>query len=303
MRKALMLASLVVGLACAQVPGGVVEVNGAAVAGLSFIRQNGDVFLPVEGLGTALGMAMTTEPTGHFLFLGGQAHKIAGVVVANTVYAPWWALQPMLAGYALDIHGETVDLHKGAAPVAGAGNAAAIVEELNLARTNPQAYAQILEARRAWYGPSNQVARPGGRAYISREGKVALEDAIAFLHHQTPLTPVSLSAGMSRAAADFVTQNGPTGVKSHQGPDGSLPADRVARYGNWGGTMGENLDYGWSDARDIVADLIIDDGVPDRGHRANVFEPAFHVVGVAVGPNKVSHVMCVMEFAAEYHEK
>jgi uncharacterized protein YkwD len=43
--------------------------------------------------------------------------------------------------------------------------------------------------------------------------------------------------------------------------------------------------------------LIVDDGVPARGHRKNCFNPDFNVVGIAVGSHKVHKYTCVMDFA------
>ena len=68
----------------------------------------------------------------------------------------------------------------------------------------------------------------------------------------------------------------------HTGADGSLPWDRVARYGQWSGTIAENISYGAygeSDARRIVLSLVIDDGVASRGHRDNILNAAFSVIG------------------------
>ncbi len=74
-------------------------------------------------------------------------------------------------------------------------------------------------------------------------------------------------------------------------------ADRIARYGVWLGTMSENIDYGSRTARRVVISLLVDDGVPGRGHRTNIFAPASRYAGVACGPHRTYGVMCVTDFA------
>lgn len=53
--------------------------------------------------------------------------------------------------------------------------------------------------------------------------------------------------------------------------------------------IGENIDYGQYrrndivSARDTVVDWIVDRGVPDKGHRHNIFQCTFTQVGVGFG--------------------
>jgi uncharacterized protein YkwD len=37
--------------------------------------------------------------------------------------------------------------------------------------------------------------------------------------------------------------------------------------------------------------------VPDRGHRANIFNPLYREAGVGCGPHPTYRVMCVVDFA------
>jgi uncharacterized protein YkwD len=76
----------------------------------------------------------------------------------------------------------------------------------------------------------------------------------------------------------------------------------VERYGHWDVALSENIAYGPATARDVVAGLIVDDGVADRGHRRNAFDPTVHVAGVACGPHPRYRTMCVIVHAGVFEE-
>lgn len=66
--------------------------------------------------------------------------------------------------------------------------------------------------------------------------------------------------------------------------------------------MGENLYYGEGSARYVVAQWIIDDGVGDRGHRENLFNPDFRKIGIASAPDSNYGRVYVLDFASEFIE-
>jgi uncharacterized protein YkwD len=81
------------------------------------------------------------------------------------------------------------------------------------------------------------------------------------------------------------------------------PAGRMNRYGTWGAAWGENISYGKRSARDIVLALIIDDGLPARKHRANIFAAKFNYAGAAYGPHARYGSVCTIDFAGAYLER
>jgi uncharacterized protein YkwD len=161
-------------------------------------------------------------------------------------------------------------------------------DELNLARTAPQEYAQILAARMA--------------AYQGVEGQSAIREAVHFLETARPLHALVLSDGICSGALTHVLDLGPVGRRGHIGSGGTMPWDRMARFGQWSGLTGENIYYGQRDARGIVIALIVDDGERTRGHRKKIFSPAFHYIGIACGPHASFGRMCVIDFAGGFVE-
>jgi len=177
-----------------------------------------------------------------------------------------------------------------------------VIKEINLARQNPKRYAIFLEQEKSYY-VGKFIKRPGETTIITEEGVSAVDEAIRFLKMTKPVGTLKFSKGISRAAMDHVKDQGRKGTLGHRGSDRSQPGDRVNRYGTWRWTVGENISYGRDNAREIVIGLIIDDGVPGRGHRNNLFNPAYKVAGVACGYHKTFEVMCVIDFAGEFVEK
>jgi uncharacterized protein YkwD len=176
-----------------------------------------------------------------------------------------------------------------------------VVEEMNLARRDPVGYAAIIEQRLRYYD-GNLLRLPGRVPLLTDEGPAAVREAVRALRAMHPVPALSPSVGMAAGARDHVRDQGPDGRFGHQGNDGSYAPDRVNRYGRWGSSIAENIAYGPTTARDVVIGLIVDDGVPDRGHRVNMFDPVSRVTGVACGPHAKYRLECVIVYAASYAE-
>lgn len=177
---------------------------------------------------------------------------------------------------------------------------AAVVREMNLARQHPEVYAAYLEELRGNFRGKILVL-PGRTMSRTREGVAAVDEAIRFLRRARPLAPFAFSSGMSRAAAEHAADQA-GGAFGHRGSDRSNPSERMSRHGIWSGAWGENISYGKASARDVVLALIIDDGLRGRKHRKNIFNPAFHYAGAAVGSHARYRTVCSIDFAGGYVE-
>lgn len=168
-----------------------------------------------------------------------------------------------------------------------------VLAALNAARANPAAYADGLRRYRAFFH-ANLLRLPGIDADIeTEEGVGVVDETIGFLGRQIPLHPVEGAPLFAASAADLVADQARGGT-GHEGRDGATPAERVRRHGG-GGLVAEVIAYGAVDAADVVRQLIVDDGVADRGHRSIVYSPQLRFAGVACGPHPEYRTMCVID--------
>jgi uncharacterized protein YkwD len=171
-----------------------------------------------------------------------------------------------------------------------------VLHELNKVRTNPRAYALYLKEERQYYSGLD-INKPGEITLRTQEGLAALDECIAALNKARPASPLYPHEGLSKAAKWLAADQGKTGHTGHTGSDGSTLTQRVVRYcpENYAG-IGENISYGSSEARQIVIQLLIDDGVPSRGHRTNIMDDAFDCCGIAINTHPMYEYLCVMDF-------
>ena len=156
-----------------------------------------------------------------------------------------------------------------------------IIAEINYARTNPKDYALKRVTPRLKTYKGKDMRDLDGRVITTHEGAAPCKECINALKKQKPLPPLTMDKFLNRASGMLVRDQQNTGRTGHEGSDGSSPWDRMERAGFKGRKMGENVTYGSLNAIDIVLDLMIDDGVPDRGHRKNFLDPEFDRIGVA----------------------
>jgi uncharacterized protein YkwD len=176
-----------------------------------------------------------------------------------------------------------------------------VVREVNLARSDPQQYATLLEQWKALY-KGRRIERPGKPTILTEEGTAAVDEAIGYLRSIGARPTLTLSTGMSRGAKDHANEMGPAGALGHRGLRGSWPTERINRYGRWREAVGETIYYGEGDAREMVMWLVIDDGIPGRDHRRTMFNPLFHIIGVGCGAHASYGTICVLTFAGGYRE-
>ena len=176
----------------------------------------------------------------------------------------------------------------------------ALFSELNFARTSPAEYAKLIEEMLPYY--NGNYLHYSDEIIYTNEGKAAAEEAIAALKSQPPVSPLSINVGLNKASQYHCDKQGITGQTGHNSPDGKKPGDRMLIYGTFGTaySFGENIIYGPKTARKVIIGLIIDDGVKDRGHRINIYEPSWTDVGFGWGYHKNYEIMCVMGFASGY---
>lgn len=183
-----------------------------------------------------------------------------------------------------------------------------VLSEINRARANPGDVAASIRGRlehikgKDYFPPE----RGGKTAVVTKEGVAAVNDALAFLERQDalPQLETAMPEGLRLAAEDHLTDLGGNGTVGHSGSDGMCSSDRMNRYGQWHGKCGEVLWFGrtGATARQMIEDLIVDDGVASRGHRLGIYDAAYRVAGIRVGEHKTFGECCVADMSTGFSD-
>ncbi len=177
-----------------------------------------------------------------------------------------------------------------------------VILELNKVRSDPSRYARAILFPQRQYYADKKLIYPGEIPILTHEGIKAFDEGCQALLKAGSAGILTPKEGLTRTARDHAQDQGKTGQTGHTGRDHSDVSARANRHGKWRGKIGENIQYGHATAARIVSSLLIDDGVPSRGHRKIILEPRFRYIGVAFGPHPKFRHMCVLVFAAEYSD-
>jgi uncharacterized protein YkwD len=172
----------------------------------------------------------------------------------------------------------------------------AVVQEMSDARVRPKAYARYLRELRDCFD-GTLWNRPGRIPLRTEEGLAAYDEAIVFLETTNPVGPLRFNEGLALAARLHAQDLGPRGGLEHVGSDGSRLSQRLNRLGTWQGTVAENIGTLEQDPRQLVIQLLVDDGIPNRGHRHNLFNPDLHQAGAGSAPHRDYRIVTVIDYA------
>jgi Cysteine-rich secretory protein family len=174
----------------------------------------------------------------------------------------------------------------------GSGIEADILEEVNFLRTSPDSYVGELEEYERRFDGRVAFGEGNEPDFTTHEGPRPVIEAVRELRMARPMGEMWHSDVLAQAAADHVRFQGASGQMGHIS-DGKRPGDRVkARGGNI--YVGEVIVYGVYSSRNAVRQLVVDDGVPGRGHRKLLLTASYRYAGVACGSHRNWRNMCVI---------
>lgn len=197
---------------------------------------------------------------------------------------------------ALAIAGGAALIATGTAGATPRGFEADVMRELNALRADPPAYARVLAKTRSRYDGS--ILRGCHRDEIdiqTREGVAALDEAIAALRAASAVPVLAHGDVLAQAARDHVAAQSRSGELGHRS-NGRGPGERMIARGG-GRYIGEVIGYGHSDPASAIELLLVDDGVPGRGHRHSLLDPRYRYAGAACGTHPVHRTMCVIKLS------
>ena len=175
---------------------------------------------------------------------------------------------------------------------------------INKFRANPRELARHLQQLKKYLDTNSNILSEPDKIQIQMvEGEEVFNEAINYLNNLRPMQPFQWEEALAQSAQEHVDDIGPKGLLLYQSSDGTEPEDRIAKYGDYVESLGENIDFGPNDALGVIVSLTLDDGEEERPHRENLFKAEYKKIGIACGPHQTEFQMCVMDLAYDFIPK
>ena len=165
-----------------------------------------------------------------------------------------------------------------------------LVNKINEFRTNPKGYAKKINEYVSYF-KGKTLRIPGSNAGIrTEEGAAAYIEAVDFLSKQDGVDPLQPSKGLARICADFMAE----AQKVDPEEIGNIDLEEIiAKYGSFSGSLNRAMDFGGEDPEQVLINLIVCDGDPNRGNRESLLSTDLHKVGVA-SANHPTYRFCTL---------
>lgn len=172
----------------------------------------------------------------------------------------------------------------------------AVLDSLNAMRADPAGYAKWLRAAADNY-EGVYYREQDGTEHATFEGAEAVHATATAIDTMRPMAPLVMDPLLTAAARDHVMAQGAAGGIGHASTAGASPGARVRQRGGDIYVV-EAISYGMHGADDVVRQLMVDDGVPGRGHRKLLTAGFYRYAGIWCGPHATRGSMCVIDLAA-----
>ncbi|MBJ6123155.1 CAP domain-containing protein [Sphingomonas mollis] len=171
-----------------------------------------------------------------------------------------------------------------------------VLGALNAVRADPAGYAGWLRRAAESYDGIFYRERDGTE-HATVEGPAAAEAAASAIGAMPPVPLLAPDPILAAAARDHGMAQGAVGGIGHASTAGASPGARVRQRGGDIYVV-EAISYGMHGAEDVVRQMMVDDGVPGRGHRKLLTASFYRYAGIWCGPHATRGSMCVIDLAA-----
>jgi len=150
-----------------------------------------------------------------------------------------------------------------------------------------------------------KLVRKNRPIVMLQEGTEAAQEALDWLQSdegRITLKPLEYDVELSKVSEDRIQAH-----LAHAASENSTEQlietsceSRVTKYGTWSKTVGESFVLGEDEAREIVLNLLVDDGAEERENRVALLNPIFKKVGIAMQPHPTQGLMVALTYAGRF---